>query len=474
MRIHPWAIGLFLILGLGFFTAILFLIGNRHNVFGEHVEFYSEFSSLGGLQNGAKVRVSGLGAGEVKGIEIPASPASKFRLKLHVEKKARGLIRTDSVVSIATEGVIGDKYVSIREGTSRAAEARDGATLPSKEPFDIGAVMERGSALLNNVEKSMNDVHGRLDVALDSVTKTVNHVDGLVTDLRPDIRRMATNANQITGTINDLVSDLNAGKGPAGMLLKDEATKQQLQATLTNAQQASSNLNNAVGRADQIVADLQSRKLAAKAQMTLDNVQAMSRQLNEAINGALAPDDMGQDGATNIREVLSNLNRGTTNLADDTEALKHGFFFRGFFKQRGFYDLQQLAPAAYLKACERENACGARTWLDASNLFATGSDGKGQLVETGRRQIDSAVAPFVDSLLNHVVIVEGYAAVGTPDEQYVTSRRRAHLVREYLETHFHLVHSDVGIVPLRDKPPPGAGRNTWNGVAIVVFEKHRE
>ncbi len=156
---------------------------------------------------------------------------------------------------------------------------------------------------------------------------------------------------------------------------------------------------------------------------------------------------------------------------DDTEALKHGFFFRGFFKKRGFYDLEQLAPAVYLKACEREKACGTRTWLDASNLFATGSDGKEQLVETGRRQIDSAVAPFVDSLLNHVVIVEGYAAVGTPDQQYVTSRRRADLVGEYLEAHFHLLHSDVGIVPLRDKPPPGAGRNTWNGGAIVLFEK---
>jgi phospholipid/cholesterol/gamma-HCH transport system substrate-binding protein len=302
----------------------------------------------------------------------------------------------------------------------------------------------------------------------------VNHVDGLVTEVQPDIRKMAGNGSQITGTINDLVSDLNAGKGPAGMLLKDEATKQQLQATLSNAQRASSNLNNTAARADQIVADLQSRKLAAKAQMSLDNVQAMSQQLNEAINGALAPDDMGQDGATNIREALSNLNRGTTNLADDTEALKHGFFFRGFFKKRGFYDLQQVSPAVYIKSCERENACGARTWLDASNLFAAGSDGNGQLVETGRRQIDSAVAPFVDSLLNHVVIVEGYASVGTPDQQYVKSRRRADLVREYLEARFHLLHRDVGIVPLRDKPPPGAGRNTWNGVAIVLFEKDRK
>jgi phospholipid/cholesterol/gamma-HCH transport system substrate-binding protein len=481
MRIHAWAIGLFLTLGVVLFAAILFLIGNRHDIFGNHVEFYAEFSDIGGLPRGAQVRVSGIEAGEVKGIEIPASPAQKFRLKLQVRTNARGLVRTDSLVSIKTEGIVGDKYIFIQEGTSSAPEAPNGSTLRSKEPFDLGAALEKGSALLDkssalldNVQGSVTDLHGRLDIALDSVTKTVNHVDGLVTVVQPDIKKMASNASQITDTINVIVSDLNAGKGPVGLLLKDEATRKQLQATLANAQQATSNLTDASARADRILADVQSRDLAAKAQAILENVQSLSEQLNQTIKSALGPDNMGEDGATNIREALSNLNRGTANLAEDTEALKHEFFFRGFFKKRGFYDLEQLSTADYLKACQRTNACGSRTWLDAANLFDTGSNGTVQLDETGRHAIDTAVAPEVDSLLDHVVIVEGYAGTGTPDQQFVTSRRRADLVREYLEAHFHLRHSDVGIVPLRDKPPDGAGRNNWNGVAIVLFADSRK
>jgi phospholipid/cholesterol/gamma-HCH transport system substrate-binding protein len=481
MRIHRWAIGLFLTSGIGLFTAILFLIGNRHDVFGKHVEFYAEFSDIGGLPRGAQVRVSGIEAGEVKGIQIPSSPASKFRLKLQVRADARGMVRTDSLVSIRTEGIVGDEYVFIRKGTGTAGEAPDGATLPSKEPFDIGAALEKGSALLDkssalldNVHSSVTDLHGRLDVALESVTKTVNHVDGLVTVVQPNIRKLASNASQITDTINDIVSDLNAGKGPAGLLLRDETTRTMLQATLSNAQQATLNLSDASERADQVLADVQSRDLASKAQSILENVQAMSEQLNQTVKSALAPDNMGDDGATNIRETLSNLNRGTANLAEDTEALKHEFFFRGFFKKRGFYDLEQLSSADYLKACQRQNACGSRTWLDAANLFATGSNGAVLLDEAGRHAIDSAVAPVVDSLLGHLVIVEGYSGTGTPDQQFVTSRRRADLVREYLEAHFHLVHSEVGIVPLRDKTPHCAGRNTWNGVAIVLFDDRRK
>ena len=481
MRIHAWAIGLFVILGGGLFTILLFLIGNRYDVFGRHVEFYAEFSDIGGLPSGALVRVSGLEAGEVESIKVPNSPSSKFRLKLQVRANARGIIRTDSLVSIRTEGIVGDMYVFIREGTSTAAEAPDGATLPSKEPFDLGAALEKGSALLDksstlldNVQSSVTDLHGRLDVALDSVTKTVNHVDGLVTVVQPDIRRLASNASRITNTINEIVSDLNAGKGPAGLLLRDETTRKQLQATLSNAQRATLNLTDASARADQILADVQSRDLASKAQAILKNVQAISEQLNQTIKGALASDNIGEDGATNIRETLSNLNRGTANLAEDTEALKHEFLFRGFFKKRGFYNLEQLSSADYLKACRRQNACGSRTWLDAENLFASGSDGTVQLDETGRHAIDRAVAPVVDSVQDHLVIVEGYSAMGSPDQQFVMSRRRANLVREYLEAHFHLLHDDVGIVPLRDKPPHCAGRDTWNGVAIVLFDDRRK
>ncbi len=483
MRVHAWAVGLFLVAGAGLATAILFMIGNRHDVFGRHAEFYSEFSDVGGLMNGAQVRVSGLEAGEVKDIAVPAGPGSKFRIRFQVKESVREVIRTDSVVSIQTEGIVGDKYVSVRGGTRSAPQAPDGATLPGKEPFDVAAAMEKGSALLSDVQTSVKDVHGRLDLALDSVTKTVEHadglighvdgavahVDGIVAAVGPDIRRMASNASQMTGTVSGMVADLNAGKGLVGLLLKDPATRQQMQGIVSNARQASTNLSDLSAHADQLVADLQSRELAAKVQVILGHVEGMSQRLKEAIDGGLAPDNLGEDGAANLRETLSNLNRGTANLADDTEALKHEFFFRGFFKKRGFYNLEQLTAADYVEGCEQQKACGSRTWLDATKLFAADGDGQEQLVETGRRQIDSAVAPFVDSMLNHVIVVEGYSAAGTPDQQFVASRRRANLVREYLETHFHLIHSDVGIVALRNKPPQGAGRSAWNGIGIVFF-----
>lgn len=469
MRVQHWAVGLFIIVGFGLLTAFLFLIGDRQKAFSKHIDLRTEFTNLSGLANGAKVRVSGLDAGKIKRIEIPNKASAKFRLELEVEEKAHGMIRKDSLVSIETEGVVGDKYILIKRGSDKAPEVQAGSMLPSKEPLDMGALMERGSGLLNDVHGTMTDVRGRVDVALDSITKTVNHTDVLIAGVKPDIYKLANNGSQITGKIDTLITDLNAGKGPAGLLLRDEATKQQFQATLAKVKDISENVDQASVRANQTIADFQSRDLVAKTQKTLENVQAMSQELNTTMHDALDQDNMGQDGATNLRQTLSNLNRTTTNLAEDTEALKHNFLFRGFFNKRGFYDLDQLTPTEYERACAKQKDAGTRKWLQASNLVVSDATGQEQLTEAGRRQIDNEIAPVVDVLADNLIVVEGYSAAGEPDQQFVVARRRADLVRRYLERRYHIRHSNLGIMPLRSKPPENAGRDSWDGAAIMLL-----
>src|ERR1700745_2852136 len=97
MHIRVWTTGLFIVLGFALFTGILFLVGSRQNLFAKHIDVYAEFSNLGGLGNGAKVRVDGLDAGQVKRIEAPPSPSGKFRLELQISDKLRGMVRTDSI-----------------------------------------------------------------------------------------------------------------------------------------------------------------------------------------------------------------------------------------------------------------------------------------------------------------------------------------------------------------------------------------
>ncbi len=469
MPFQTWTLGLFILLGLGLFGGLLFLIGDRRRAFNRHIEFQTDFSDLSGLVAGAKVQVSGIDAGKIRKIDIPKNASRKFRLELEVEEKVHGMIHRDSVVSIQTQGVVGDKLVMIKRGSDRSPLAQPGDVLPSKEPLDLNAMLDRASGLLNDVHGSITDIRGRLDTALDTVTTTVHHADGLIAGVGPDIKNITREGSQITANANILMADVKAGKGPAGMLLRDEATRQELQNTLSNIKDASANVDQASFHANRIVADFESRDLIAKAQATLENVRAVSEQLNSTLQEALAQDNIGQNGAANLRETLSNLNRSTANLADDTEALKHNFLLRGFFKKRGFYGLDQINPDDYRQACERHAELGQRVWLDAS-VFVAGADGKEELSDAGRRAIDQAVSAHLNELPGRLIVIEGYAAGSTPPRQFVLARQRASLIRRYLETRYHLRHSDLGIVALNSTPPISVGRPTWDGAAIMLLE----
>jgi hypothetical protein len=64
-------------------------------------------------------------------------------------------------------------------------------------------------------------------------------------------------------------------------------------------------------------------------------------------------------------------------------------------------------------------------------------------------------------------VIEGYCNGGPPPEQLWLSRVRAILVRQYLQSHFQLDSSNVGIVAMKNAPPAGVeqnpGRNLHRG-----------
>ena len=141
MSIKKESVGLFVIGGLALFGIGMFLIGDRHQLFARHTEYYTEFTNLSGLTTGAKVRVSGLDAGEVLAIGVPDSPAARFRLRFRIDAKLRALVRSDSVITIDREGVVGGTYLSVKPGSSQAPQAEALATIPSAEPTELSALL---------------------------------------------------------------------------------------------------------------------------------------------------------------------------------------------------------------------------------------------------------------------------------------------------------------------------------------------
>ena len=289
MKNHNVLVGIFVTAAIVLFGACLFLIGNQHKAFNRHVVFYTNFQNVDGLPKGAKVRVNGMDAGQVVNVQIPASPAQKFRLKLNGEDRLHGLIREDSLVTVETEGLVGDKFLLIHSGTDRAPEAPPESTLASKEPFEITKLLEQAQGIMNQagttitaLQGTMKDVSGRLDTTLDTATTTIRNVDGVVQDVRN-------------------------GKGAAGLLLEDKATATDVRQSIANVRQTTEKLNNTSTRIDNLLADVQSRQLIPKMDDTLNSAKAATQnldqtteQINTTLKSAFAEDQYGEDAGTNL------------------------------------------------------------------------------------------------------------------------------------------------------------------------------
>ena len=364
MAIKKESIGLLVIGALALFGIGMFLIGDRHQLFARNTEYYTEFTNLSGLTTGAKVRVSGLDAGEVLAIDVPESPAARFRLRFRIDAKLRALVRSDSLITIDREGVVGGTYLSVRPGSSQAPEAEALATIPSAEPMELSALLASSAGLLD-------DVKG----ALSGVTTAVSNVNDVVVGLKAgrgtagmllsddalasEIRRTVTAAGS---SVRDIAGDLQSGRGPAGMLLRDEAVAGQIREAVANALAATADLGQATRKVDGLMTDLSSRQIPQKAGELVDHLRDSAQHIHQITSDITKPDQAGMSAGANIRSSLTNVNAATGNLAEVTEAAKHNFLRARVLQQEGL-----LQPGGHLPG-RVSPGCGLHHSLEPADL----------------------------------------------------------------------------------------------------------
>jgi phospholipid/cholesterol/gamma-HCH transport system substrate-binding protein len=144
-------VGLFVGGALLLFAIGLFLIGSSTQLFTKSFEIYADFFKVTGIQIGAKVRVAGMDAGAVTVIEVPLKPDAQFRVRFRIAEKLHPLVRQDSVATIQTDGLLGNKFLEVGTGSEGSARVKSGSAIHSREPFDWGDLMDQLSETVNSV-----------------------------------------------------------------------------------------------------------------------------------------------------------------------------------------------------------------------------------------------------------------------------------------------------------------------------------
>ena len=433
-------VGAFVIGGLLLFAVGLFLIGDRRMLFSDTFEVYAEFSQIAGLQNGAKVRVGGMDAGEVETIHIPSSPSAKFRVKLRVREDLHGLMRLGSVATIQNDGLVGNKFIQVDAGTDESPQVPDRGTIQSREPFDLGQTLQKMSDTIDLVTRMITDVKGGVDAALATFTTFASDAQALTKDLGNEFKAITGSSRRVAADLEVVMDGVRSGRGSLGKFINDDTLFLKVKSIAEQAEKAVITMRGAAEDARGAIANLQGEK---------GPVQGITGQLQQTL--------------ANVRETFED-------LAANAEALKRNFFFRGFFNKRGFFDLDTVPVEEYRQgALETNDRRVLRVWVSSAVLFENDASGRERLTDDGRRRLDSAMAPFVRYPRDTPFVVEGYADGVTSEERFLLSRSRAQLVREYLQAKFALDGGYVGVMPLGNEAPGSPANEKWEGVALAMF-----
>src|SRR3990172_9393338 len=138
--------GIFTLITLAGFGAMVFILGIQKGYFEPQILLKTKFTNVYGLQAGAPVRYMGVGIGQVKGIFLPRElPCMEIEVLLQVNKSAQQNITRDSIATIKwLSYVTGDSYVEITSGACREPLVEDGDFLKSAEPLNYTTVIESG------------------------------------------------------------------------------------------------------------------------------------------------------------------------------------------------------------------------------------------------------------------------------------------------------------------------------------------
>ena len=132
-------VGIFVFIGLLCLAYMTVKLG-KMEVFGnDGYMLTANFTSTTGLKVGATVEISGVQVGKVTGITLNKNYLSQVSIQLN-----KGVeLSDDSIASVKTSGLIGDKYISISRGGSDVTLAEGDVLVETESSVDIEALISK-------------------------------------------------------------------------------------------------------------------------------------------------------------------------------------------------------------------------------------------------------------------------------------------------------------------------------------------
>jgi phospholipid/cholesterol/gamma-HCH transport system substrate-binding protein len=354
-------LGAFIVATLAILVGGIFIIGGKQYLFSSTYQLKAQFDNVEGLDAGADVRLGGVHSGTVRDIELPHKTGEKVTVLMDMGKSTHEIIKQDSVITIETEGLLGNQYLAISFGSATSANVRDGDTLATQPPLEMSDLLAKTSDILDSSQQAIQ------------------------------------NATRATANLDSISAKIDRGQGTAGALVND-------------------------------------KRLYANLEQT---TAAMHDTMIQA-----------QAGATDFQENM--------------EALKHSFFVRGYFKNRGYEDSDELAK----NEIERlpQSAPTKEFTYSTKQLFGKQDSAKLK----NQKSLNAGGEFLANNKFGFAIVVASTGMEGDTQKDLVLTEARAMVVREYLVENFGFDDSQLKTLGMGKESNANSDAG-WGKVQIFIY-----
>jgi phospholipid/cholesterol/gamma-HCH transport system substrate-binding protein len=354
-------LGAFIVVSIAILAAGVFVIGGKQYLFSSTYQLKAQFDNVAGLDVGGDVRVGGVHSGTVRNIVLPHKPGEKVTVVMDLGKSTHEIIKQDSVVTIETEGLLGNQYLAISFGSAGRAEVGDGEILASQAPLEISDLLKKTSGILDTSQQAMQ------------------------------------NATRATANLASISAKVDRGQGTAGALVNDKRLYSNLEQTTSS-----------------------------------------------------------------MRDTMVQAQAGVTDFQENMNALKHNFFVRGYFKNRGYDDAAELVKNE-IERLPRDTPIKEFAY-PAKQLF----DKRDSAKLKNQKSLSVGGEFLASNDFGFAVVVASAGVEGDTRKDLVLTEARAMVVREYLVENFGFDDSQLKTLGM-GKQTGANSDGGWGTVRILIY-----
>jgi phospholipid/cholesterol/gamma-HCH transport system substrate-binding protein len=243
-RYSETTVGLFVTAALVLLCgSILLLGGGFESLFTKRIEYIAKFDKIDGLVAGAKVSVGGFQIGSTKAVELDQE-SRKIIVTISIDKKYQDWIRRDATAEMQTQGVLGDKYISIQAGTLLEPVLEPGSEIQKGASRDFSQLISGSDRLISSLSTltaslerilSKFETNNRADTFFQGMANTSKHLASATEKLDRELDQIQI--KKTIATLNEILSKINSGKGTVGALINDPALYDDLKAVVGQVNQ---------------------------------------------------------------------------------------------------------------------------------------------------------------------------------------------------------------------------------------------